>query len=131
MWVPSYLELLDQRASSHAGSAKLGDFTSHLSMQPSEYFARNIRIGTMVHPWEMEVRHEIGLGCLMWGSDYPHPEGSWPETANRLSASFAGVDEAESAAILGGNAAEWYGFDTAALAKIAARVGPEKGVFRS
>jgi predicted TIM-barrel fold metal-dependent hydrolase len=47
-WVPSYLELLDQRATAHAGNSKLGDFTSHLTMKPSEYFARNVRIGAMV-----------------------------------------------------------------------------------
>jgi predicted TIM-barrel fold metal-dependent hydrolase len=126
MWAPSYLELLDQRASSHAGSAKLGDFTSHLSLKPSEYFARNIRIGAMVHPREMELRKEIGVGCLMWGSDYPHPEGSWPETENRMNASFTGAPEPDTAAILGGNAAEWYGFDADALRAVVDRIGPEK-----
>ena len=62
----------------------------------------------------------------MWGSDYPHPEGSWPETANRMNASFTGAPESDAAAILGGNAAAWYGFDTTALGAIAAQIGPEK-----
>jgi predicted TIM-barrel fold metal-dependent hydrolase len=126
IWVPSYLELLDQRYSSHAGNAKLGDYKSHLSMKPSEYFARNVRIGASVSRREAELRHEIGVGCLMWGSDYPHPEGSWPKTAERMHDSFAGLPSDEVERILGGNAAAFYGFDVEKLAPLVARIGPKK-----
>jgi predicted TIM-barrel fold metal-dependent hydrolase len=126
IWVPSYLELLDQRYSSHAGNAKLGDYKSHLSMKPSEYFARNVRIGASVSRREAELRHEIGVRCLMWGSDFPHPEGSWPHTAERLRDSFAGLPEDELARMLGGNAADFYGFDAEKLAPLVARIGPKK-----
>ena len=128
-WVPSYLELLDQRATAHAGNAKLGDYTSHLSLMPSEYFARNIRVSTMVAPREAELRHEIGVGNLMWGSDYPHPEGTWPNTDSRMRDSLLDVPEPEAVAILGGNAADWYGFDAEKLAPLVARIGPEKRRF--
>ncbi|NRA08149.1 MAG: amidohydrolase [Myxococcales bacterium] len=128
-WVPSYLELLDQRATAHAGNAKLGDYTSHLSLMPSEYFARNIRVATMVAPREAELRHEIGVGNLMWGSDYPHPEGTWPNTDSRMRDSLLDVPEPEAVAILGGNAADWYGFDAGKLAPLVARIGPEKRRF--
>ena len=36
------------------------------------------------------MRHEIGLDTLMWGTDYPHPEGSWPDTENDLRETFSG-----------------------------------------
>ena len=124
-----YLELLDQRASTHSGSAKLGDFTSHLKLKPSEYFARNVRIGTMAHRSEVEQRDAIGVGVMMWGSDYPHPEGSWPETPGRMDDSFHGISEADRDAILGGNAAAFYEFDTEKLAPLVARIGPEKSAF--
>ena len=42
---------------------------------------------------------------------------------------FAGLPEAEVAAMLGGNAAEWYGFDAAKLAPVVERIGPERGAF--
>jgi hypothetical protein len=42
---------------------------------------------------------------------------------------FQGVPDAEIAAMLGGNAAEFYGFDTAALAPIVDRIGPRKSLF--
>jgi predicted TIM-barrel fold metal-dependent hydrolase len=75
---------------------------------------------------EVEARHQIGLGSLMWGSDYPHPEGTWPDTSARMHASFHGVPEEDVAAILGGNAAEVYGFDVEKLAPLVARIGPSK-----
>jgi predicted TIM-barrel fold metal-dependent hydrolase len=128
-WVPTYLEMLDHRATAHAGNAKLGDFASHLKRKPSEYFARNVRIGSMGHRSEIEQRHEIGVGVLMWGSDYPHPEGSWPETSDRMDTSFRGIPEPDRNAILGENAAAFYGFDTEKLAPLVARIGPEKSRF--
>ena len=130
-WVPAYLELLDQRASDHPGNAKLGDYKSHLKLKPSEYFARNIRIGASIPRSEAELRHRIGVRNLMWGSDFPHPEGTWPETESRLTASFKGLPDEEIAAILGGNAASVYDFDAQKLAPLVARIGPEKRAFRA
>jgi predicted TIM-barrel fold metal-dependent hydrolase len=126
IWVPHTLALLDERHSDHPGNAKLGDYKSHLSLKPSEYFARNVRVGASVPRREAELRHAIGVGNLMWGSDFPHPEGTWPQTAERLHASFHGLPEAEVAAILGANAAAFYGFDPEKLAPLVARIGPEK-----
>jgi hypothetical protein len=78
---------------------------------------------------EAELRHQTGLGCLMWGSDYPHPEGTWPYTREQMVETFAGLPEAEIAAMLGGNAAAFYGFDAARLAPLVARIGPPKSSF--
>jgi len=126
IWVPHTLALLDERHSDHPGNAKLGDYKSHLSLKPSEYFARNVRVGASVPRREALLRHEIGVANLMWGSDFPHPEGTWPQTAERLHASFHGLPEPEVAAILGANAAAFYGFDLEKLAPLVARIGPEK-----
>ncbi len=60
----------------------------------------------------------------MWGSDYPHQEASFPYSLEAMRASFAGVPQADVAALLGGNAARLYGFDLAALAGPASRCGP-------
>ncbi len=132
VWVPEYLRLLDFRYADTPYSAKLGDYTSHMSMKPSEYFARNVLIGASCMPRrEAEMRHEIGVGCIAWGSDYPHPEGSWPHTREQMTETFMDIPEHELAAMLGGNAAECFGFDIGKLAPLAARIGPEKSRFRS
>lgn len=132
VWVPEYLRLLDFRYADTPYSAKLGDYTSHMSLKPSEYFARNITIGASCMPRrESEMRHEIGVKNLAWGSDYPHPEGAWPHTRAQMTETFMDVPEDELALMLGGNLVEVLGFDVEKLAPIVARVGPEKSSFRS
>jgi predicted TIM-barrel fold metal-dependent hydrolase len=132
IWVPEFLALLDFRYEVTHYAAKLGDYRSHLTMKPSEYFRRNVFLGASCMPRrEAELRREIGLRNLMWGSDYPHPEGTWPETRKQMIESLRGIPEDEAAAILGGNAARVYAFDTEKLAPLVARIGPEKSAFRA
>ena len=65
-------------------------------MKPSEYFSRSVMVGASCMPRrEAEMRHEIGLENIAWGSDYPHPEGSWPETRSQMRETFLDLPEAE------------------------------------
>jgi predicted TIM-barrel fold metal-dependent hydrolase len=130
VWVPEYLRLLDHRYAVTHYAQKLGDYRSHLKRAPSEYFARNVLMGASCMPRrEAELRHEIGVANIGWGSDYPHPEGSWPVTREQMLETFRGLPEDDVAAMLGGNAARFYGFDVEKLAPHVARVGPEKALF--
>ena len=43
----------------------------------------------------LKQRHEIGIDNLCFGRDYPHPEGTWPNTLDWLHDAFAGVPENE------------------------------------
>ena len=61
---------------------------------------------------------------VMWGADYPHPEGTVPFTSAALRATFASIDDDVCRAILSENAAAVYGFDLEALAPVAERIGP-------
>ena len=61
---------------------------------------------------------------MMWGTDYPHPEGTWPHTVERLKSSFAGVPLEDTRQLLGQTAAGVYNFDLDELRPIADRVGP-------
>jgi Amidohydrolase len=66
----------------------------------------------------------IGCDVMMWGTDYPHPEGTWPHTVARLKADFGDVPVEDTRKLLGETAARCYGFDTDALAPVAAHIGP-------
>ncbi len=130
VWVPEYLRLLDFRYEDTPYSAKLGDYTSHLSLKPSEYFARNVIVGASCMPRrEAEIRGEIGVENIAWGSDYPHPEGTWPNTADSMRETFFQLPKEEVTMMLGTNAAHWYGFETDKLAAVAARIGPKPADF--
>ncbi len=112
---------IETAAESHFG----GEAVKKLSLTPSEYFARNCWIGaSFIRPIEAALRHEVGVERIMWGSDYPHSEGSYPHSREALRASFATAPEAEVRAMLGETAAAVYGFDLDALDAIAGRVGP-------
>jgi hypothetical protein len=61
----------------------------------------------------------------MWGSDYPHDEGTYPYTTLALRQVFHDWPEEDLRKVLAGNAAGVYGFDLDALAGPASRLGPE------
>jgi predicted TIM-barrel fold metal-dependent hydrolase len=96
-----------------------------LDRMPSEYWDSNCAIGaSFLHRDDCERRDALGVDHIMWGSDYPHLEGTPPFSKEAIAKTFAGIDRSEVAAMLGGNAARVYGFDLDVLAPIAARVGP-------
>ncbi len=100
-------------------------FSKDLSLRPSEYFARQCYIGaSFMSPNEGKDRHKIGLDKLMWGTDYPHLEGTWPNTMKVLRETFADYPEDEIRALLGTTAANVYGFDLEILGPLTDKIGP-------
>ena len=71
-----------------------------------------------------EMRHQVGVDRIMWGTDYPHLEGTQPFTVEALRATFADVPEDEVRAIVGTNAAAVYDFDLDALSPLVDKIGP-------
>lgn len=121
-WILESLRVLEFKADNPI----FKHFTKDLSLRPSEYFARQCFIGASFLPaHEGRFRHEIGLDKLMWGSDYPHLEGTWPNTMASLRDTFGTYPEAETRALLGTNAAKVYGFDLDQLAPIVEKIAPE------
>ena len=114
------LKMLEHHYAETHFSAKLGDYRSHLSMSPVDYFHRNCAIGASVMPRsDAEMYHQVAPGKMMWGSDYPHPEGSWPNTPASMMDSFKGLAQDDVAEMLGENAIKFYGFDRDKLIPIA------------
>jgi len=130
-WVPSMLEMMDVRASVKHTSGKLGDFRSNLSMKPSGYFDRNcwLSASALFDEGSTAVRHAIGMSNIMWGTDFPHPEGSWPHTLDKMKQYMTGIPEDELTQLLSANAIRCYDLDADALGAIAARIGPDRGLF--
>jgi predicted TIM-barrel fold metal-dependent hydrolase len=92
---------------------------------PSFYAKRNCYYGaSSPSRRELAGRHEIGIDHILWGTDYPHYEGTFPHTRKALRHTFHDVPRDEARAILGENAARLYGFDLEKLAPLAARFGP-------
>ncbi|MEU8518337.1 amidohydrolase family protein [Streptomyces sp. NBC_01216] len=133
-WIPGVLEMLDYY---HARLVPAGSRTAtaesrfgtglarSADRRPSEVWRENCFVGaSFMRPHEVPLRDRIGLDKIMWGSDYPHDEGTTPYSREALRIAYAGLPPAEVAAMAGGNAARVYGFDPALLEPLAALHGP-------
>ena len=60
---------------------------------------------SFLHRDDCARRDRIGVDHIMWGSDYPHLEGTFPFSREAMQMTFEGVPHDEVAAMLGGNAA--------------------------
>ncbi len=129
-WMPRELARLDREfeIGRRVGSAAYPMYhraLEGLELQPSEYFARNVRVGaSLMLGADVALRDQIGVDNIMWGADYPHHEGTFPRTTLALRLLFADVPEDEVRAMTSLNAAELYGFDLDALRPIADAIGP-------
>ena len=100
---------------------------------PSEYLRSNVFLGSsLLHrsPAETNIAIDLGFaGNVLWGSDYPHVEGtldltSAVESTTRVAMQlcFGNVEEPWARRMLGGNAIDVYGLDADALATVAERI---------
>jgi len=132
-WVPHELKRLDDvfHDTSFSALLRLLPARQTLSLTPTEYWRRNCCVGaTFMSRPEAQARYEIGIDNIMWGSDFPHPEGTYPVTRESLRHSFAAIPQEELRPMLGLNAARVYNFDLVELGRLAATVGPPVAALR-
>jgi len=127
-WMPYLLWSWDRLwIGQQAGFQKLasGAFADKVEMLPSQIVDRNCFTGLAnVKRRELGMRYEIGIDNMLWGTDFPHPEGTWPQTRNALKSTFFDIPVAETRRMLGESTAEVFGFDVAALKPLAEKIGP-------
>jgi hypothetical protein len=96
-----------------------------MKKRPSEYWQTNCwAAASSIKQSEVRLRSKIGIDRMMFGRDYPHPEGTWPNTWDWLRDALVDVPESEVRALLGENALQCYGLDRAKLTAIADKIGP-------
>jgi len=126
-WAPGLLRRMDGL---HAGM-KMGmmgevdyDPAKVLPEPPSFYARRNCWYGaSFPSARDIQGREFVGVDRILWGNDYPHYEGCYPHSRENMRLAFSEVDSAEVRMMLGENAAALYGFDLAALAPAAEKLG--------
>jgi hypothetical protein len=93
-------------------------------MLSSNFFRRNVVLSFQEDAIDIRLRDVIGVDNMMWGSDYPHSESTFPQLRKILAEILAGVPDDEQAkpaldrdpGIAGDNTARAYKFDVARLA---------------
>jgi uncharacterized protein len=103
-WMASVLRFMDHWWTDHHRWME-----PKLDEPPSFYFKRQFwgtfeddRAGLL-------TRELIGVDRLMWGSDYPHTEGTFPHSREQIAKDFVGIPEKEIRMMVAENAAQLYG----------------------
>ena len=127
-WIRGALDVMDQHYG-HLARGGVGELrfldAVELQHEPSTYWFTNCYVAaSFMHPHDCARRELVGTDRVMWGSDYPHSEGTYPFSREALQRTFAAVDPHDVRAMLGVTAAEVYGFDMTALQRLAKSYGP-------
>ena len=56
-----------------------------LKMTPSDYWKRQCWATYQTDPIGVKLLDELGEDKVMWGSDFPHPDGVWPDRRSTFS----------------------------------------------
>jgi len=76
-------------------------------LKPSEMFHRQVYLTTWYDPVAVNARH-IGAEHILWSTNFPAANSTWPETRRYAEQCLAGVDHGDQVRILSGNAAKLY-----------------------
>jgi len=102
-WIPYVLEQLDDRWWRNRSWLPI-----KLKHPPSHYYHRNWRSTFMIDRYAVMNRQVLGVGNIMWSSDYPHHGCDWPETRRVVDDVFRDVPAEERRRMCALNAAELY-----------------------
>jgi predicted TIM-barrel fold metal-dependent hydrolase len=100
-WVAMLIDRLDNIVDrSHYG---LG-----WNMRPSEVLRRNFWFCTLGDPSTIDTRRAIGVENIMLETDYPHADGTWPDTQEFIASHWGHISPEELRLMCSENAARLY-----------------------
>ena len=102
-WIPYILERMDLE-----WEDQFKDLT--LTMKPSEYWRRQCKATYQTDPIGIKLIEELGAETVMWGSDFPHPDGVWPDSQEFIQRELGHLPAEIRRKIVCANAAELYRF---------------------
>jgi di/tricarboxylate transporter/predicted TIM-barrel fold metal-dependent hydrolase len=107
-WVPHFLERIDYTYTQRPRRDWWYRFKG--SAVPSDFFHRNVFLSFQEDHLGIRDRDLIGVDTLMWGSDYPHTEATFPRSQQILERILDGVPEDERQKIVSSSVARLYHF---------------------
>ena len=84
------------------------EFDPPLTMLPSEYWFRQGATTFQEEPVVGQMANIIGEDNLMWGSDYPHPDGVWPDSKKVIKETMGQLEPTVLRKIIRDNAVKLY-----------------------
>jgi predicted TIM-barrel fold metal-dependent hydrolase len=108
-WAPHFLDRLDYTYTQRA--RRDGWYRFKTDALPSDFFRSHVFLSFQEDGLGIRDRALIGVEQLMWGSDYPHTESTFPRSRQILERILAGVPEDERRQITRSNVARLYHFE--------------------
>ena len=102
-WIPFFLERMDGTFRKHRFWTK-----SIIKETPSAYWYRQGHATFIEDHPGVKLRHEAGVENVLWSSDYPHSDSTWPRSREVVAEHFADIPDRERDLIVSGNAARLY-----------------------
>jgi predicted TIM-barrel fold metal-dependent hydrolase len=104
-WVPFVIERMDIKYKDGMLDEK---FDPPLELNPSEYWYRQGATTFQQDPCVGHMADYIGVDNLIWGSDYPHPDGVWPDSKKVIQETMGQLDAQTLKKITCDNAVKLY-----------------------
>jgi predicted TIM-barrel fold metal-dependent hydrolase len=111
-WLPYVLERLDDAYAKFIDAPAFWNAQGGLRVKqiPSAYFKRQVWATFQTDLAGIRLLDTLGDDRVMWASDYPHPDATWPDSQREIEKNFKDVSPATRQRITCTNAKELYGF---------------------
>jgi predicted TIM-barrel fold metal-dependent hydrolase len=106
-WIPFVLDRIDDVWETHRWS--LGETAT--PEPPSTYYYRQVASCFFKDPIGLKLLDVVGRDKIMFETDYPHQDGTWPDTLQVAEKLFGHLDQPTVDKIARGNAIRWFGLD--------------------
>lgn len=107
-WIPYVLQRADDVWETHRGWA---DSQRHCPELPSTYYYRQITSCFFKDPVGIELLDKVGEANVVFETDYPHQDGTWPHSREAAARQFGHLEQRVIDRIARGNAIELFGLD--------------------
>jgi predicted TIM-barrel fold metal-dependent hydrolase len=110
-WLPYMLERMDDTYQKFVDAPDYWRMHGGLAvtMPPSAYFRRQVWATFQTDHAGLRLLDSLGEDRVMWASDYPHADSTWPESQKAIEENFRGVPERARRRVLCDNARALYG----------------------
>jgi predicted TIM-barrel fold metal-dependent hydrolase len=102
-WIPYILQRMDAE-----WEDQFKDLA--LTMPPSAYWRRQCKATFQTDPIGIKLLDDLGAENVMWGSDFPHPDGVWPDSQEYIQKELGHLPPDVRRKVVCENAGRFYGF---------------------
>ncbi|HLH23559.1 MAG TPA: amidohydrolase family protein [Chloroflexota bacterium] len=112
-WIPYVLERMDHEYDKYVEAREGWEARGGIPIPrpPSSYFRRQVWATFQDDRAGLGLLSAIGEDRVMWASDYPHPDSTWPHSRRVIEAQMGGLPEATRRKLTRDNASALYGLE--------------------